>query len=172
MATEGLAIVNAKDSPILSEWLSRVYPFYIHDLSEFDRKFYMLDERGQWVPDYLQFWLTDETAHPLVIRAEGKSVGFVFVGKKPFKYMAQGVDYHLAEFFVLRRFRRTGIGKRAAFALFDALPGWWELEEIPANLGAIQFWRTVIGEYTNGDFKEESVEGSPRQTFYAKTRSI
>jgi len=171
MSRDSLEILNAKDSPLLREWLSHVYPLYLHDLSEFDHKFYQLDERGRWEPDHLQFWLTDETAHPLVMRTDGNSVGFCFVGKVPFKYMSPGMDYHLAEFFILRRFRRMGLGKRAAFAVFDALPGWWELEEIPANTGAITFWRKVIGEYTNGNFKEEFVKGVPRQTFYAGKRS-
>jgi predicted acetyltransferase len=171
MTLDSLEILNAKDSPILREWLSNVYPLYLHDLSEFDKTFYQLDERGRWAPDHLQFWLTEETAHPLVIRAASRSVGFAFVGKAPFKYMTPGMDYHLAEFFILRRYRRTGLGRRAAMAIFDALPGWWELEEIPANVGAIRFWRKVIGEYTNGDFNEEVAEGVPRQKFYAGKRS-
>jgi hypothetical protein len=44
---------DARTSAADIEWLTNVYPFYLHDLSEFDDKFYRLNEQGLWEPDHL-----------------------------------------------------------------------------------------------------------------------
>ncbi len=60
----------------------------------------------------------------------------------------------MAEFFVLRPYRRQGVGARAATMLFDRLGGIWEIGQVPENAPAQAFWRSVIARYTGGDFEE------------------
>jgi hypothetical protein len=45
-----LELRDARGSAADREWLTRVYPFYQHDLSEFDDGYYRLDEGGRWTP--------------------------------------------------------------------------------------------------------------------------
>ena len=158
-------VIDAKESPADREWVKNIYPFYLHDLSEFDDGYYRLNERGLWEPDHLPHWFADETHHPLVMRESGRRIGFAFVGQSPFPHMTAGLDFQLAEFFVLRALRRTGLGRRGAFALFDRFPGTWEVTQMARNLPAVKFWRRVIGEYTGGRYEEASLDGSPRQVF-------
>jgi predicted acetyltransferase len=79
----------------------------------------------------------------------------------------------MAEFFVLRAYRRKGVGRHAATMLFDRLGGTWEIGQIPANEPAQAFWRSVIGSYTGGDFEEFYVDDErwtgPVQCFDART---
>ena len=60
----------------------------------------------------------------------------------------------IAEFFVMRKYRRQGLGSQAAREVFDKLPGEWEVRELSENTAAHAFWRTVIGEYTDGRYQE------------------
>jgi len=60
----------------------------------------------------------------------------------------------ISEFFVLRKYRRRGVGRRAAVKVLEAFPGRWEVAEMEWNVEAQAFWRSVIGDYTRGTFDE------------------
>ena len=60
----------------------------------------------------------------------------------------------MTEFFVLRRFRRRGVGRAAAFPAFDRFAGPWEVRQREDNPNATAFWRRTIDDYTRGDFEE------------------
>jgi predicted acetyltransferase len=137
---------DARASAADREWLTNVYPFYLHDLSEFDEHYYTLNDRGLWEPDHLPSWLQDDTDHPLIIRQSETRVGFALVNEAPSAYIMPGCGFRLAEFFVLKRYRRTGIGRRAAQALFDRFRGRWQLSVFARNAPAIAFWRGVLAD--------------------------
>jgi predicted acetyltransferase len=61
----------------------------------------------------------------------------------------------MAEFFVLRMYRRHGVGSEAARSLFEAHAGAWEVHEVAANTPAQAFWRRIIASVTAGHFEEE-----------------
>ncbi|HUM14330.1 MAG TPA: GNAT family N-acetyltransferase [Candidatus Nitrosotalea sp.] len=159
----GLELRDARRSPDDREWLTNVYPFYLHDLSEFDDGYYTLDARGRWTPDHLPSWLDDPADHPLILVDAGRRVGLALVNQAPSRHLGPGVDFRMAEFFVLRAHRGRGIGRRAVFALFDRFRGTWEISELPRNERAIRFWRRVIGEYGGGRHRETSDVAGVRQ---------
>ena len=78
-------------------WIENVYPFYLHDLSEFGESIYHLNEEGIWQPDYLPVWFSAAGARPLVLRAGDQRIGFAFVGQDPFSYRSFDVDQRLSE---------------------------------------------------------------------------
>jgi predicted acetyltransferase len=162
---------DARRSAADREWLANVYPLYLHDLSEFDDGYYRLDDRGRWQPDHLPGWLEDDGDHPLVILESGERVGFVLVNQAPSPHVGPGVTFRVAEFFVLRKLRRSGIGRRAVFTLLDQLGGKWEISELPRNTPAIRFWRSVLGDYTGGRYEETSDAGTVRQVVDTRRRS-
>ncbi|MDJ0840903.1 MAG: GNAT family N-acetyltransferase [Acidobacteriota bacterium] len=145
--------------------ITRLYALYLHDLSEFGDG-YHLDEQGQWQPDYLPYWLdADQPVHPLLLQDKGRYVGFAFVGEKPFPYMNRERDYRLSEFFIARPYRREGLGRAAAFAVFDRFPGVWEVVELPGNKPAVGFWQKTIDAYTSGNYRETMEEDGLTQVF-------
>lgn len=164
-----LELRDARQSAPDRAWLRNVYPLYLHDLSEFDDGYYQLDDRGLWQPDHMPSWLEDDQDLPLLIVLEGRRVGFALVARKPSPWIAPGCDHRMSEFFVLRRERCTGIGARAARAVFDAHPGRWEVSQLARNERAIRFWRRVIGEQTDGRYEETADEDELRQIFRIKT---
>jgi predicted acetyltransferase len=52
------------------------------------------------------------------------------------------------------KYRRKGIGSYVAKKVFDMHKGQWEVLQLPTNVRAQKFWKTIISEYTNGAYKE------------------
>ena len=102
--------------------------------------------------DLTPFW-TDDWRHPFFIRVGDKLAGFALVEDRSRLSGATGVR-DMAEFFVLRKYRRLGIGERAARLIFQRLPGRWEVRQRAQNSEASAFWRRVIGRYTGGRFDD------------------
>jgi predicted acetyltransferase len=162
-----IALIEARTSATDRAWLTHVYPLYLHDLSEVDDGYYRLNDHGLWEPDHLPSWLDEQEDWPLLIVAESQRVGFALVNQAPSPYITPGADYRMSEFFILRSCRRSGVGKLAAFAMFDRFPGQGELSEVPRNTGALTFWRRIMAEYTCGRYEETCIHGAVRQSFHA-----
>ncbi|MEL6840703.1 MAG: GNAT family N-acetyltransferase [Pseudomonadota bacterium] len=100
---------------------------------------------------------TDPDRHPYLIFVEKEPAGFAIVHWT-------GKDYDMEQFFVMRKFRRTGLGRAAAYRLFDMFRGPWGIEQITSNTVAQAFWRNVISGYTDDDF-EDTLGDDPMQSF-------
>jgi predicted acetyltransferase len=69
--------------------------------------------------------------------------------------------HDVAEFFVLRQYRRLGVGRRAAHLLWKHLPGNWTVRVSQGNRGALDFWRHAVARATNGTATEIERPGMP-----------
>lgn len=63
----------------------------------------------------------------------------------------------MEQFFILKRFRRSGAGYALAKHVLLTHPGAWEVGQMPANLAAQAFWRRVIEKVTSGSYVEVQV---------------
>jgi len=63
----------------------------------------------------------------------------------------------MEQFFILKRFRRSGAGYALAKHVLLNHPGAWEVGQMPANLAAQAFWRRVIERVTSGSYVEVQV---------------
>ena len=136
----------AEDRPVLE----RLTQLYLHDFTEFQPN--DVDESGLFADSNLGRYWAEAGRWPFAIRVDGRLAGFVLVS--PHSPSGQPTDHTVAEFFIMRQYRRMGVGRIAAREVFDRLPGVWEVAEIAANLPAQAFWRAVIDEYTAGDYRE------------------
>jgi predicted acetyltransferase len=103
--------------------------------------------------DLAPYWI-DPWRRPYFIRVNGALAGLALLHTRG--YFEERPDVNdVSEFFVLRRFRRRGIGERAAALAFASLPGAWEVRVRAPNVGAITFWRRVVDRYTRGELREE-----------------
>lgn len=55
-----------------------------------------------------------------------------------------GLPHDIAEFFVMRKYRRHGVGAEAAVQLFARFPGDWTVRQQLSNPAATTFWRKAI----------------------------
>jgi predicted acetyltransferase len=133
------------DKPLIQ----RMMQFYLYDFSEFGNS--DLDSHGCFGYSYLDHYWTEKDHHPFIVRVDGKLAGFVLVNRHAY---LPGNEWAIAEFFIMRKYRRQGVGKVVAFCIFEQFRGKWEVQETEANLPAQRFWRKVIAEYTDGRYLE------------------
>lgn len=145
-----------EDAPLLANLLE----LYVHDLSEFFPSV-ELGAGGRFgYPKLPLYWSEPDHRFPFLIRYAGRVVGFVLVTRgSPVSDDPEVFD--IAEFFVLRRYRRSGVGRRAALALWERIPGRWTVRVYEGNRGAISFWSGVIADSTGGFATAQRKPGSP-----------
>ncbi len=133
---------------------------YQYDFSEFLPG--EVDGNGQYPYIDVRRYLTHRGHKAYLARSNGYWCGFVLVSDHLHRRRG-GDGRYLAEFFVMRRYRRQGIGRELAFKTFDTYRGYWEVAEVGSNGPAQTFWRKVIGEYTRGRYEEKTIneDGMP-----------
>jgi predicted acetyltransferase len=125
--------------------------FLAYEHSRFDSA--DLDRQGRFGYRYLDHYWTDPGRHPYLITADGRVAGIALV--------REGPPHSMAEFLVMPKYRRSGVGMRAARWLFASFPGPWRVSEVAGNAAAVAFWRAVIP----GRFSEEQDEHGTTQLF-------
>ena len=142
-----------RDTPDDRLPLSRMLELYNHDLSEFWP--HDLDIHGEYGYELDRYWTKPEH-YPFVVLAGGKFAGFALVNDEV--KVGSGGRW-MDQFFVVRKYRRTNVGRSLAKYVFLDLPGNWEVGQIHINYPAQVFWRSVIGEFTSGAFVEHTLAG-------------
>jgi predicted acetyltransferase len=64
----------------------------------------------------------------------------------------------MAEFFVLRGYRRRGIGTAVAHEVWRRFPGFWEVRAMPSNRAGHDFWKRAISVFTGETIDSVRVE--------------
>lgn len=140
MTAVTLHLVEAAQRPVIEN----LFQLYTHDFSDFwtDREDGELEEDGRFAPYVpLDSYWTDADRTPLLIRAGGHLAGFALINR--FAHSGLPLDFSVAEFFVVRKHRRAGVGLAAATAIVRARPGLWEAAVARRNTAALPFWRRV-----------------------------
>jgi predicted acetyltransferase len=135
--------------------LRQMLELYAYDFSEFDGA--DVNEHGYYGYTYFDYYWTEETRNPFFIRVDGKLAGFALLNEYCYLIKEPGT-MSIAEFFIMRKFRRQGIGKRVAIQVFDKFPGKWEVIQHGENEPSQVFWEHVIQEYTQGNYQKEKVK--------------
>lgn len=145
-----LARATERDAPLLANLLE----LYVHDLSSiFDVE---IGADGRFGYDKLPlYWKEPDRRWAHRIEHGGRVVGFALVVRGSTASDDPDV-LDVAEFFVLRRHRRSGVGRAAAFGLWNAMPGRWTVRVSERNQAALAFWRETIAAYAPAAFVEET----------------
>ena len=129
-----------------------LFALYAHDMSEFVGFDVEDDGRFALPVSLASYWEGPGASQcdQFLVRADGKLAGFALVRR----IATNPVTYDMGEFFILRKYRRSGLGRHVACGLFDRFAGDWEVREIPSNTAARAFWRRIIADYTLDEFTE------------------
>jgi predicted acetyltransferase len=136
--------------------LRQLMELYLYDFSEFDLA--DVGPQGLYEYPYLDYYWTEPDRHPFLVRVEKRLAGFVLVTR--YNYLtgerdpALGAAWVIGEFFIMRKYRRKGIGETVACQVFDRFPGEWQVAQLHENTPATAFWRKVIGCYSQGQYQE------------------
>lgn len=144
--------MNINIEPILLEQKSvfvQMMELYSYDFSEFSDA--DINEYGYFGYSHIDDYWNEKGRYPFFIRANGKLAGLVLV-RSCCEYNNLPDPHNIAEFFVMKKYRRKGVGKAAAVKVFDMFPGGWEVSQWSNNLPARKFWEKVVDEYTKGKY--------------------
>ena len=160
-----ITVVPAK--PEEKTLVANLLQLYLHDFSEVEA----LEINEEGVFDYRafeSFW--NQPDHYIFIaRYENRAVGFAFVQRgfhheKKDRHDEQLID--MVEFFVLRRYRRKGVGYAMALHCFHTFPGKWQVRTDEANPGGAAFWKRVITDFSKHRFEAFHPIAFPGTTYY------
>lgn len=125
-----LVAATEDDKPVLR----RLVELYRYDFSEFDQA--DVDSYGEYGYRYLDHYWTEASRVAFLFRVDGYWAGFALVrAESPFD---------MSEFFVMRKYRRQGVGRAAAADLFRRFAGPWRVRQQKTNPAATEFWRKAI----------------------------
>lgn len=125
---------------------------YQYDFSEFESE--DVNEEGLYGYKYLDYYWTVPGHFPFLIKVNEKLAGFALIREITPENRNNQSYFIVSEFFVMKKYRKGGIGKQVAIYLFNLFPGTWEVAELATNLPAQKFWRKVISGYTNDSYSE------------------
>ncbi|KPV60138.1 hypothetical protein QJ48_07070 [Paenibacillus sp. A3] len=159
------------DKPVIRN-LMQLYQYESTDYTGEDP-----DEHGYFDYPFLDHYWTEEGRKqdkrlPLLLTVNGSLAGFIFINNYTV-YLRPGDDtYSIAEFFVLKKWRRQGIGREAACQIFRHFKGAWEIRQEGDNKPAHVFWRKAIHEFTQGNYEEVRADDwdGPIQIFQVNER--
>lgn len=154
------------------EVLNNLIEKYLYEFSQWELT--DVNDSGCYGYDYLDCYFEEDNRFAYFIKVDGKLAGFIMVSDYP-EVPEERTDFCLSEFFVMHKYRRCGVGKRAINLVLDKHHGKWQLKRHPHNIASVKFWDSVISEYTNGNFrlvtnypnKEVDYEdGTPADVFF------
>jgi predicted acetyltransferase len=145
--------------------LRQLMEFCSYDFSIYDQA--DVNEHGLFGYDRIDHYWTDPERYPFLIKVQGQYAGFVLVSRYQPGERPQPL-WSICEFFVMRKYRRQGVGRFAARTIFDRYRGAWEVNQVYSNDISRVFWEAVIGDYAGGEFEAERrhADGCERQFLY------
>ncbi|HEX2673365.1 MAG TPA: hypothetical protein VHM25_20930 [Polyangiaceae bacterium] len=153
-----LELARREESPLLANLLE----LYIHDLSEIFPAVQLGADGRFGYPRLASYWSEPGMRFPFLIRRAEKVLGFALVQRgSPFSDDPEVFD--IAEFFVLRGERRSGVGARAAALLWQRLPGRWLVRVSEGNRSGLPFWTRVVRDYVGDAVIQTERDGTPHR---------
>jgi predicted acetyltransferase len=135
--------------------VARLMQLYQHDFSEFahaDQSWGDADDDGLFSYIYLDCYWAEERRKPFLFRVSNKLAGFAFINC--WSPSGRPVDWCMSEFFVMRKYRRCGLGSHAVNQIIRTHPGIWEIAVASYNLPALAFWRHAVACLASHDVEE------------------
>jgi predicted acetyltransferase len=136
-------LVPAKKSD--RKTISNLIQLYLYDMAS-DSPF-KIEENGEFEYNLLDdFW-----EYAYLLRVQNEIAGFALVISRC-PITGNSPCWFMAEFFVLRYFRRRSLGQTAFHAILARHPGRWHIANVTSNRGAGQFWSNAIPEKIEHQF--------------------
>lgn len=131
-----ISLATVGEAPLVASLLQ----LCLHDLSAWHPRPIRPD--GSFAYPWLALYWESPRRYPYLLRSAGDIAGFALVRAKEDDETTDW-DFALAEFFVLPRERRDGVGLAAAGYVLNQHPGHFEISYDRRNVAAKNFWRRV-----------------------------
>ena len=147
-----LATVSNEDRGIINN----LFLYYVYELSSVMEL--SISSNGLYKTDIslLDVYWENNDHHPFLIMCDGEIAGFSLLRCYPLDKSL----YDIGQFFVLRKFKNKGVGRKAFELSVSKFPGKWITRVLKENEHALKFWVTIIGEFTNDRYvKKIEIDG-------------
>ena len=130
-----------EQKPILANLLE-LYAYDFTEFADFD-----IGENGFYGYEWLPLYWTEPNRYPHLIYVDAKLAGLVLVQKgSPISEDKEIFD--IAEFFIMRKYKRKKIGTTVAIKVWEKFKGTWQVRVLIENKIACAFWLNAIKEFT------------------------
>jgi predicted acetyltransferase len=143
-------LATSRIGPEADALLRNLFEHYCYDMSEWFE--FDTGADGSYSYNTASVWAGEYSAYLAKI---GSSIaGFALIGSGA-DWLGDIGAWDVHEFFIMRKFRRHGLGQRMATLLWNEHPGEWLVRVLEANVPAVLFWRDVISGYSPSSHREE-----------------
>lgn len=134
-----IRIVQEKDKQLLYQLLQK----HLYEMSAYyDDDF---DKEGNYPYRYFDEYFCDPTRYAFFILQDDRIAGFVLLNQH--SELGNLIDYAIAEFSILPKYRKQHIAKQAVKQLFQKYSGCWEIKYHKDNLPAANLWMQAVQAY-------------------------
>jgi predicted acetyltransferase len=156
--TAGVELLPA--TPDQESILANLLELYIHDFSSFHG--IEIGPSGRFGYKHLPLYWVDPHRHPFLATMAGNWAGLILVYQEV-RIPGGDTVWDMAEFFVLRGYRRRNVGTTMAHQIWRRFPGRWEVRVEPLNAAAQRFWQHAISSFTGFPAHSVPVEKDGRR---------
>jgi predicted acetyltransferase len=130
--------------------LANLLELYMYDFWEFvDLE---IGPDGRFGYSDLDIYWTEPARHPLLVYVDTRLAGFALIDGLP-RGSHEVTVWDVAEFFILRGYRRAGIGTEVAHQVWRRFPGPWQVRVIVSNEPAYRFWHQAIKSFAGQEIE-------------------
>ncbi|WP_282941575.1 GNAT family N-acetyltransferase [Paenibacillus sp. RC67] len=148
--------------------LQHIMELYQYDMSEFEDNIHV-NAHGLYGYKYIDNYWTEEGRFAFFVKVDGQIAGFALI--REHEPLPDGTpNYSVAEYFIMRAYRKMGVGYWTAQQIFSKFQGKWSLSYLKRNVVSELFWRKVIGDCSQGEITETISRGLPTFEFYTTGR--
>jgi predicted acetyltransferase len=130
--------------------IANLLELYVHDFSEFHHV--ELGADGRFGYKHLPLYWSEPDRYAFLVKVDGRLAGLALV-KRGSEVSDRATVWDVGEFFIVRAYRRQGIGMKVAHEVWSRFSGPWEVRVMQSNRAALNFWQRAIT-----TFKGEAVQ--------------
>ena len=150
-----ISMVSKDEEEILKNLLEKYnYEFSLYEDTD-------VNNIGLYGYKYLDHYWTEDGRVAYFIKVNNKLAGFFMIRDQQDNKSEK--IHTIAEFFVMYKYRKIGIGTYAMEYIFKNFKGKWQIGYTPRNKTAKIFWNKIVGKYTNG--KYEIIKDNDKYTY-------
>ena len=123
---------------------------YAYDFTEFCN--FDIGDNGFYGYEYLPLYWIEPTRFPYLIYVNKKIAGFILV-QKGSPISNDSAIWDMSEFFIMKKYKRHGIGTAAALKIWQQFKGPWQVRVWMNNPIACSFWLHAIQKFTSDPIK-------------------
>lgn len=124
--------------------LANLLELYAYDFTEFCDV--DIGDNGLYGYEHVHLYWTDSTRFPYLIYVEKKIAGFILV-QKGSSLLKDKTVWDISEFFIMKKYKRHGIGTAAALKIWEQFRGPWQVRVLISNRPACSFWLQTIKKF-------------------------